>query len=97
VQSGLSFEFTQCIDTPVLIVENGNAKLGCSTDDSFGYCTLINRKTSKRCTIKISYFNHDSKESDCDQDKRIDFVGNAKEKKCFFTIRNVRKSGMWQN
>jgi hypothetical protein len=97
VQSGFSFEFTECIDKPLFMVENGVAKLSCSTDDWFGYCSLINKKTSKRCTVAINHSNYASKQSDCKQDKRIDFAGDANEKKCSFTIKDVRKSGMWQN
>ena len=94
VQTGFTFEFTKCIDKPLLAVENGVAQMGCTTDDWFGYCTLINKKTLQRCTIEISFSNYFTKQSDCDQDKRIDFDGNVGQHTCIFTIKDVHESGM---
>ena len=94
VQTVSTFEFKKCNDKPLLIVENGVAKMGCTTDDWFGYCTLINKKTLQSCTIEISYYSYVTKQSDCDHDKRIDFAGNVGQHTCIFTIKDVHNSGM---
>ncbi len=94
VQTVNAFQFTNCTEKPLLILENGIAQMGCTTDGWFGYCTLINNKASKSCTIEINRHNYATKHSDCDLDQRIKFTGDASKKTCIFTIGGVQNSGV---
>ncbi len=88
VQTMSTFVLNECTEKPGVIMENGVARMGCTSDRWFDYCSLKSKKTFKKCTIN----SYAKMQPDCDEDKRIDHSGDSSS--CYFTIKDIKESGM---
>jgi hypothetical protein len=77
---------------PIFAEKNGWARIGCKTDDSFGYCTLTRKTPHLTCKIKITN-THDPEIKDCPERARIRFTGSTVDNYCEFFIENLQSEG----
>jgi hypothetical protein len=90
-----AFEFVdKCnqLGGPIYAEKNGSARIGCKTDNYFGYCTLTRKNPPLTCKIEINRYNQ-PKVIGGQAEDRIRFTGNAENKYCEFLIQNVQPEG----
>jgi hypothetical protein len=90
-----AFEFVDdCkhLGGPIFAEKDGWARIGCKTDNYFGYCTLTRKNPPLTCKIEINHKNQ-AKMIDGLAEDRIRFTGNAENKKCEFLIENLQPDG----
>ena len=90
-----AFEFEDnchLLGGPVFAEKNGWARIGCKTDDWFGYCTLKKKNPPLTCDITIRS-NYQAEIVDCKENARIRFTGNAQIYTCEFEIKNLQQDG----
>jgi hypothetical protein len=90
-----AFEFVdKCnqLGGPIFAEKNGSARIGCKTNDYFGYCTLTRKDPHLTCKIEINFFKI-PKMVDCLKEAQIRFTGNAGNNYCEFLIENLQSVG----
>ena len=73
-------------------VANGSVTLGCKTDDRFGYCR-ISRNNKIVCEISAYADYSYNRNSACNNNDRVTFVGNPGQNYCAFKISAINYSG----
>jgi hypothetical protein len=89
-----AFEFVDdCsnLGGPIFAEKNGWVRIGCKTNERFGYCTLTRLNPSLTCEIVIHGTTPSVKA--CNENKRIEFTGNPENKYCEFLIENLQQEG----
>jgi hypothetical protein len=90
-----AFEFVDdCrhLGGPIFAEKDGWARIGCKTDDYFGYCTLTRKNPPLTCKIEINHKNQ-PKVIDGQAEVRIRFTGDADKKYCEFFFENFQQDG----
>jgi hypothetical protein len=77
---------------PIFSEKDGWARIGCKTDDHFGYCTLTRNNPHLTCKIKITN-SYNPEITDCPERARIRFTGSAVKYFCKFFIENLQSEG----
>ncbi len=89
-----AFEFVDDCNNlggPIFAEKNGWVRIGCKTNEKFGYCTLTRLNPSLTCKIVVHGTTPSVK--DCNEDDRIEFTGNPQNKNCEFRIKNMQEEG----
>ena len=91
--AALNFE-NDCsqLSVPVFAEKNGWVRIGCKTDEPFGYCTLERTNPALTCKIEINN-NYNPEMKDCQENARINFTGNATMFYCEFEVKNIQQDG----
>jgi hypothetical protein len=92
-----AFEFVDnCrhLDGPIFAEKDGWARIGCKTDQYFGYCTLTRKNPLITCIIVLSK-NHpyDPEMTECQEKAGTRFTGSTTDYYCEFFIENLQSEG----